>query len=331
MDILIWYKLIKSHLSDIRHKVDCLLSYICACTSEVPISANNIAAIEGETLLITGSTEVDSLPNFQWQQFVGGAWTNVPGQTGAELTRPAILSGSYTYRLVASNDTCNVYSDAITVTATCPQVSIAASGPTTYCFNSQSVTLISQVTGGTGMNTYQWQSLSGAVWSDVAGQTGANYVLGVGALAVGTHEFRVNFTQDTGCTSTSNSIIITIITGAACLGNITGTVKNELGAGVGSVTIRLLPDNNADGIADNNTSVASHNTVSSGNYSFANVAPGNYVLQLVMPGGYHSISESDVTPDGDVAPDISGSDAIIPITIHPGVTDGGNNFVISNV
>ncbi|HBY76278.1 MAG TPA: hypothetical protein DEG47_04555, partial [Cyanobacteria bacterium UBA11148] len=62
-----------------------------------------------------------------------------------------------------------------------------------------------------------------------------------------------------------------------------------------------------------------------GNYSFNNVKPGDYnVIQTNLPG-YTDVSEVDGGSDGD-NPN-NGIVNNIPVTVDPGETDSGNNFV----
>ncbi|MEP6796120.1 MAG: SdrD B-like domain-containing protein, partial [Saprospiraceae bacterium] len=125
----------------------------------------------------------------------------------------------------------------------------------------------------------------------------------------------------------SSSVIFTI---TSCPSNITGSVKTVEGVGIGGVTVRLYTDNNYDGMPDDSIWVISKNTVSgTGNYSMTLVTPGNYVLVEIQPSGYVSFDDGDISPDGDIVSNVDSLDNIIPITIHPSLTDGGNNFVES--
>ena len=125
----------------------------------------------------------------------------------------------------------------------------------------------------------------------------------------------------------SSSITFTI---TSCPSNITGSVKTNEGAGIGSVPIKLYKDFNFDGMPDDTIWVQSKNTVTNGNFSMTLVTPGNYVLVESQPSGYVSFNDRDITPDGDLVPNIDSLDNIIPITVQPNnVTDGGNNFTES--
>ncbi len=125
----------------------------------------------------------------------------------------------------------------------------------------------------------------------------------------------------------SSSVMFTI---TSCPSNITGSVKTVEGTGIAGVTVRLYTDNDYDGMPDDTMWVVSKNTVSgTGNYSMTLVTPGNYVLVEIQPNGYVSFNDRDITPDGDVVPNIDSLDNIIPITVHPSLTDGGNNFTES--
>lgn len=169
---------------------------------------------------------------------------------------------------------------------------------------------------------YQWDFGSGAVPSTATG-VGPHIIQ---YTTAGTKTITVTATAaDLTTVKTLTPVIST------CLGSITGTVNNELGVGIGTVNVRLYHDTNADGISDGGASVKSILSSNSGVWSMTSVIPGNYVLVITLPGGYHIVSASDSTPDGDIAPDISGTDITIPVTIHPGTNDANNNFVISNI
>ena len=111
-----------------------------------------------------------------------------------------------------------------------------------------------------------------------------------------------------------------------CTANIAGTVKNINGEGIQSVDVNLYADNNYDGLPDDTILVKSVHTVLSGLYSMTAIPMGNYVIVQSQPHNWLSVDDDDVTSDGDIVPNISSLDNIIPATLHPGVTDSGNNF-----
>ena len=125
----------------------------------------------------------------------------------------------------------------------------------------------------------------------------------------------------------SSTISFNVIT---CLTSLAGTVKSISGAGIGSITLNLYKDNNFDGIKDDTVIVASANSVASGPtagaYSLTSLIPGNYVIIEKQPSAWLSVGDGDVSPDGDIVPNIDQLDNLIPVTLHPLISDLGNNF-----
>jgi protocatechuate 3,4-dioxygenase beta subunit len=113
-----------------------------------------------------------------------------------------------------------------------------------------------------------------------------------------------------------------------CFGNITGRVRTTSGAGISGVNIRLFPDTNYDGLADNGSSpVRSVFTTSTGVYSMASLVPGQYVIVETQPAGYISIQDLDETNDNDTLVWFDPNDNIIPVTVEPQEIDADNVFI----
>ncbi|MBK9981418.1 MAG: hypothetical protein IPP15_03160 [Saprospiraceae bacterium] len=173
--------------------------------------------------------------------------------------------------------------------------------------------------------TYTWTFGAGAVPSSAVGYGPHDvYYTSTGTKTV---KLVIMPNEPGAQCSDSSSVMFTI---TSCPSNITGSVKTAEGTGIGGVTVRLYTDNNYDGMPDDTIWVISKNTVSgTGNYSMTLVTPGNYVLVEIQPSGYVSFNDRDITPDGDIVPNIDSLDNIIPVTVHPSLTDGGNNFTES--
>ncbi|MEP6646617.1 MAG: SdrD B-like domain-containing protein [Saprospiraceae bacterium] len=119
---------------------------------------------------------------------------------------------------------------------------------------------------------------------------------------------------------------------AACLGSVTGLVKDTIGPGIGSVNVKLYPDNNLDGLPDPNVPFAkSVNTVGSGIFSMASITPGHYVLLELQPPGYVSINDYDLSNDLDSFPNVNKFDNLIPVTVEASENDANNIFVEKKV
>ncbi|WP_298624811.1 SdrD B-like domain-containing protein, partial [uncultured Zoogloea sp.] len=101
-------------------------------------------------------------------------------------------------------------------------------------------------------------------------------------------------------------------------------------ASPGAITGTVLEDTNNDNVGDtplagvtvvlkdpvSGTVISTTTTDASGNYSFNGVPPGNYVVQETNKPGYTDVSDKD---GGDLNS--------IAVTVTPGSTNSGNNFV----
>jgi hypothetical protein len=125
------------------------------------------------------------------------------------------------------------------------------------------------------------------------------------------------------CSDTA-TISFTVI---ACPGNITGKVRRTDGSGIGSVNVRLYPDNNLDGLPDQVAPVRSVNTVGAGTYSMVGLIPGQYSIVETQPAGYTSVMDLDETNDNDTVVYFNLNDNIIPATLEPSEIDADNVFI----
>ena len=115
-------------------------------------------------------------------------------------------------------------------------------------------------------------------------------------------------------------------------GIVSGTVTQDIDGDesgdtpIAGVIVQLFEDTDGDGIADGPV-VATTTTASDGSYSFPNVSSGDYVIVESQPAGLGTVTDEDITsPSDDIANSLSNDNAI-PVTITPGETDDGNNFV----
>jgi hypothetical protein len=102
-----------------------------------------------------------------------------------------------------------------------------------------------------------------------------------------------------------------------CAANITGIVKSVTGAGIPGANVRLYSDNNADGIADNDTIRKSVLSTSTGIFSMVGITPGNYVIVQIQPVDWLTVKDEDTSNDGDIVPNIDSLDNLIPTTLLP--------------
>ncbi|RLD22656.1 MAG: hypothetical protein DRI69_00345 [Bacteroidetes bacterium] len=108
-------------------------------------------------------------------------------------------------------------------------------------------------------------------------------------------------------------------------GVITGFVVDQLNAPIENVLIRLYADDDFDGIP-NGPVIDSNWTNAIGEFQFTGVEPDGYLLIEEQPANYSSISDFDETPDGDGNDNNLGANDQIPVIIHAGELDDGNNF-----
>jgi hypothetical protein len=146
--------------------------------------------------------------SYQWQLLSGTLWTNLSNGTGADYTTPVLTTGTYSYRLIVTQDTgCEGVSNVLVLVVNeDPEVTLTADD-SEFC-NGGNTTLHSDVEGGAGGNNYQWQIQSGATWVNV----GTNNVdFNTGPLASGTYTYRVIIAQDSGCDAVSSGITLIVL------------------------------------------------------------------------------------------------------------------------
>ena len=136
-----------------------------------------------------------------------------------------------------------------------------------------------------------------------------------------------------------NSIDVTVSPGETDTGNdfieeipgaISGNVTEDTdGDGVGDTPIEgvvmELLDSAGNPVLDDNGDPITTTTDANGDYSFPDVSPGDYLVNEQQPADYQDVSEVDGGDDGD-NPD-NGVTNSIPVTVDPGETDTGNDFI----
>jgi len=267
-------------------------------------------------------------------------WNFGPGATPATAT--GIGPHVVTYAWSASNQTngaavsltiekagCIAQNDSVATVFVNPYPSVAISGSTSnLCVSGNGVNITrtfqpqaAEIPGA----TYTWDFGSNATPATATGygphvvyytSTGSKLV----QMAVDPN-YAIQSCPDTG------SISFNVV---QCVGNIAGTVVTDdvPPQGFQGVQIALHKDVNADGIPDAGAAVATATTQASGAYSFGGIATGHYIIkQNLQPAGYISLSDLDISADGDVVPNTNLTDDLIPCTLTPGKNDLGNNFV----
>jgi len=99
-----------------------------------------------------------------------------------------------------------------------------------------SVVLTASPSGGAGAGTYQWQLRDGISWLDLSGGNSAVY--NSPTLTAGNYEYRVRYTQNSGCDATSDTILV-VVEEDALIGVVTNDPSMCLG-GVGSLQATVV-------------------------------------------------------------------------------------------
>jgi len=109
-------------------------------------------------------------------------------------------------------------------------------------------------------------------------------------------------------------------------GDVSGSVKDNSGAGISGVTVEIHNSfgnlvNNIDGNPLTTT------TAADGSYSFTGVPVGDFDVVETDPANYTSVSDGDSSADDDNKTNTDTNNNKIPVTIIKGKSDTGNDFV----
>jgi protocatechuate 3,4-dioxygenase beta subunit len=144
---------------------------------------------------------------YQWQ-VLNGSWSNIPSGNGPSYATVFTQLGAFEYRVIVTQGIgCQTVSAPLTVTVIDdPEATIAASA-TTIC-NGGTVTIVATVDGASGTSTFQWQQFISGAWNDV-GPNNDTFITPV--LTNGTYNYRLVFSQGSGCSDESNSVSIQVL------------------------------------------------------------------------------------------------------------------------
>jgi gliding motility-associated-like protein len=133
------------------------------------ITASNDTICSGSTSTLTLS---GSLGTIQWQNNIGGVWTNITGATNNTFTTP-ILSSDQSYRVVVTNGVCSpIISLPITIVVNQPSIAgvVSAIIPNICSGNVSQLAL----TGSFG--NIQWQTNASGTFTDIPNANLNNYI-----------------------------------------------------------------------------------------------------------------------------------------------------------
>jgi hypothetical protein len=158
------------------------------CASGDPLPFTVVSAPGGGS----GSTIV-----YQWQELIGGLWTDIAGATSSVFDAP-FTTTTRQYRRNAKRSACGTWlnSNVLEITINALPIANAGSNQTTTC------TTVSQTIGTVAIsgNSYSWSPASGLSATNVA-QPVAN--------PIATTTYTVTVTGTNGCTSTS-AVTVTV-------------------------------------------------------------------------------------------------------------------------
>ncbi len=179
----------------------------------VTVQAQDLSiCVGGATTLVSQVTGGAGDESYQWQQYVlNVGFENIVGATSAFFVTEEFLSpGTYTYRIIVTqNSGCESISSELDILVVDDPVVTVVADEFTIC-EGGIATLHSTVIGGSGDNIYQWQIFDNNLseWVDIDGANNGDYTSGL--LSLGTYEYRIFVTQNTGCESAADGIIIVV-------------------------------------------------------------------------------------------------------------------------
>ena len=148
------------------------------------------------------------MPVYQWQINDGG-WQDISGANSASYTTETLNEGTYEFRLnVAQASGCDFNSSEVTVTVLPDAIVDIEAVEIEFCAGGIA-NFTSTVIGGSGTPTYQWQRLLAGGWTSISGANSATYTSP--SLAIGTYTYRLLVDQDAGCSSISDTVVITVV------------------------------------------------------------------------------------------------------------------------
>ncbi|WP_425261149.1 hypothetical protein ACPOLB_09755 [Rubrivivax sp. RP6-9] len=140
----------------------------------------SLGVVDGATA--TFAVTASNATRYQWQQFVGGAWTDISGATAASFAFAATLANNglqLRVQVAGDGPGNSVTSSVATLTVTTPVVPVAiATQPADLSVAAGANATFSVAATGSAP-VYRWQSSSngGGSWADVAGGTAPTLVL----------------------------------------------------------------------------------------------------------------------------------------------------------
>ncbi|MEO7905811.1 MAG: hypothetical protein ABIT06_02450, partial [Saprospiraceae bacterium] len=168
--------------------------------------------VGANTLLTSQVTGGAGTIIYQWQNLVVNVgFVNISGANSASYSTPVYTSpGTFTYRLlVTQNSGCQTVSGEIDIHVADDPVIVMTAEELIIC-DGGVASMSAVVTGGSGTSVYQWQLFSSTqtAWINIANANNPSYITDV--LTPGTYEYRLVVTQNTGCETVGDELVIVV-------------------------------------------------------------------------------------------------------------------------
>lgn len=298
---------------------DVVIRVVQPCVApEIPIidvSIDTICAEEMVTLTITAGS-LGQATEWHWYATACGVG---PLGTGTSLMVSPSVTTTYYARGEGGCVTSGDCGEATVVVNPYPDATFTHEYPDTCYYRNHTFDLVANEIPGAD---YTWTFGSGAIPSSAIGY-GPHTVY---YTTSGTKTAKVVIHPNAPGPDCPDSSSITFPV-VLCPGNILGYVLSNTGAPINGVNVKLFADADTNGIADNSTPIRNIFTPSTGVITMASLTPGHYVISQTQPIGWNSFDDYDDTPDGDVVPNVSPLDNLIPVTILPLEWDTMNYFI----
>lgn len=166
--------------------------------------------VSGADATFTVTVGGDPAPTVQWETFVGGVWTAIPGATGAQLLLEDVttVQDGTLVRVHVQSTAGSAWSSSAELTV--DPLAPTASTPDDVTVTSGQDALFSVQVTGDPTPTVQWQvSTDGVVWTDIAGAVAADLELLDVTTSAGGTLYRAVATSSAG-TATSAAAALTV-------------------------------------------------------------------------------------------------------------------------
>lgn len=207
-----------------------------AAPSELAITAQPLdqTAVEGGSATFTVVATSDRLVAYQWQEGIGGTWSDIVGATSASYTISATTMGmnGRQYRCVVSDGAESLNSHAVTLTVTAAPsgaLTITAQPVSQTVSAGSSATFTVTATSGNSI-TYQWSEKTSGSWTNISGANSASYTVRNVATGMNGNQYRC-VVSDGATTINSGIAVLTVTSGGSSGGSGSG------GSGSGGVPV----------------------------------------------------------------------------------------------